>query len=220
MIKENVKMVLEELPENVTVVAAAKGQSIFQIEEATTAGIKVIGENYIREAEAKQKVIGNRVKWHLIGHLQKNKVKKAVKLFDMIETLDSIELAHILDEECKKINKIMPVLIEINSAGEQVKSGVLPEEAEDMVKEVLKLENLKTQGLMTMGPFMDEVEDVRPFFRKTCQLFDKIKNAYKEELNWVHLSMGMSHTYKIAIQEGANIVRIGTAIFGQRPIKK
>ncbi|MCQ9205773.1 MAG: YggS family pyridoxal phosphate-dependent enzyme [Omnitrophica bacterium] len=216
MIKENIANILEELPLGVDLVIAAKQRSLGEIEEAVSAGAKIIGENYVKEAKDKFDVIGNKTKWHLIGHLQKNKAKQAVKIFDMIETLDSLELAAVLDRECKKIDKIMPVLIEVNSACEPQKSGVLPEKIEDFLKETLKFSNLKPEGLMTMGPLLDNSEQVRPYFKSTKKLFNKIKTAYGNKLNWVYLSMGMSSSYRIALQEGANIVRVGTAIFGAR----
>lgn len=216
MIKENIANILEKLPLGVDLVIAAKQRSLGEIEEAVSAGAKIIGENYVKEAKDKFDVIGNKTKWHLIGHLQKNKAKQAVKIFDMIETLDSLELAVVLDRECKKIDKIMPVLIEVNSACEPQKSGVLPEKIEDFLKEILKFSNLKPEGLMTMGPLLDNAEQVRPYFKSTKKLFNKIKMAYGNKLNWVYLSMGMSSSYRIALQEGANIVRVGTAIFGAR----
>lgn len=216
MIKENIANILEKLPLGVDLVIAAKQRSLGEIEEAVSAGAKIIGENYVKEAKDKFDVIGNKTKWHLIGHLQKNKAKQAVKIFDMIETLDSLELAAVLDRECKKIDKIMPVLIEVNSACEPQKSGVLPEKIEDFLKEILKFSNLKPEGLMTMGPLLDNAEQVRPYFKSTKKLFNKIKMAYGNKLNWVYLSMGMSSSYRIALQEGANIVRVGTAIFGAR----
>ncbi len=133
----------------------------------------------------------------------------------MIETLDSYELAEVIDKECKRINKVMPVLIEVNSASETQKSGVLPEKVQELLNDIRKCKNLKPMGLMTMGPFLDDAEKTRPFFRDSKVLFDKIKKDYSGD-DWVYLSMGMSDSYKVAIEEGANIVRIGTKIFGQR----
>ena len=216
MIKENIQKILEELPEGVELVAAAKDRSTGEVEEAIEAGVRIIGENYLKEAQGKFTVLGNRAKWHFIGHLQKNKVKRAVKIFDMIETLDSLVLAEILDKECKKINKVMPVLIEVNSAGEAQKQGVLFEEVEVLLGEILQFDNLKPKGLMTMGPWLNNPQELRPFFKKTKDLFDTIKNNYGEKLEWTYLSMGMSTSYRIAIEEGANLVRVGTAIFGER----
>jgi hypothetical protein len=216
MIKENVKKILKDLPEGVKLVAATKKRTVAQIKEAIEAGIEIVGENYVKEAQSKFKIIGKNVKWHLIGHLQKNKVKKAVKIFDMIETLDSFELAQLIDKECRKINKIMPVLIEINIAKEPQKSGIFPQRLEELIEKIIHFKNLKLVGLMTMGPLLDDPQKIRPFFKKTKEIFDKIKNLYQDKLDFKYLSMGMSDTYKVAIQEGANIVRIGTAIFGPR----
>jgi pyridoxal phosphate enzyme (YggS family) len=216
MIKENLQKITAELSPEVELIVAAKGRSVSEIQEVIAAGVKIIGENYVKEAEVKFAVIGNSVKWHLIGHLQKNKAKLAVKIFDMIETLDSVELAAILDRECKKINKIMPVLIEVNSAQEPQKFGILPANTEGSLKEIIKFENLKPQGLMTMGPLANDPQSLRPFFRKTKEIFDKIKKSYGSKLDWKYLSMGMSDSYKVAIEEGANMVRIGAAIFGKR----
>jgi pyridoxal phosphate enzyme (YggS family) len=216
MIKENIETLLKQLPSDVQLVVATKARTTVQIEEAISAGITIVGENYVKEAQVKFNAIGKRVRWHLIGHLQKNKAKFAVKIFDMIETLDSAELAVALDKECKKINKVMPILIEVNSACEPQKAGVLPENVESVLKEILKFENLKPMGLMTMGPLLDEPEKIRPFFKETRELFDMIKATYGNSLDWQYLSMGMSDSYKIAIEEGANLVRVGTAIFGRR----
>ncbi len=154
--------------------------------------------------------------WHLIGHLQKNKVKKAVRLFDMIQTLDSIELAQLLDKECKRIGKIMPVLIEINIAKESAKAGIFPDDLDNLVKEILPLENLKVMGLMTMGPSVEHPHQLRPYFREIKKLFDGIKEEYPALSDFKYLSMGMSSSFKVAIEEGANMIRLGTVIFGPR----
>lgn len=216
MIRENIKTILSQLPQGVELVAATKERSGNEIKEALGAGVKIIGENYLREAEAKFELIGKKARWHLIGHLQRNKAKAAVKIFDLIETLDSVELAAILDKECKKINKVMPVLIEVNSASEPQKRGVLPDQVEVFLNQILGFSNLKLLGLMTMGPWSEDVETIRPYFSRTKELFDEMKTNYQEKLNFQYLSMGMSSSWRIAIEEGANIVRIGTAIFGER----
>ncbi|MFH1504056.1 MAG: YggS family pyridoxal phosphate-dependent enzyme [Candidatus Omnitrophota bacterium] len=216
MIKENVEEILKSLPAGVEIVAAAKERNTAEIEEAISAGVKTVGENYLKEAQSKFEIIGSKVKWHLIGHLQKNKVKLAAKIFDMVETLDSFELAVLLDKECKKINKIMPVLIEVNSASESQKKGILPENVEVFLEKILEFNNLKLVGLMTMGPWSNNPEDSRPCFKKVKELFDKIKNKYGSRLEWIYLSMGMSLSYKVAIEEGANVVRLGAIIFGKR----
>jgi len=216
MIRENAEYILKGLPANVTLVAATKQRSISQIEEAIVAGIKIIGENYIQEAEQKRNTIGNKVKWHLIGHLQSNKVKRAVTIFDMIESLDSLSLAAKLNKECEKMNKVMPVLIEVNIARETRKHGVLPEDVDKLVNALLEFENIRLSGLMTMGPFLENPQDLRPYFRKAKDIFERIKSLHKDNLDWHYLSMGMSDSYKIGIEEGANMIRVGTAIFGER----
>ncbi|MFQ6034037.1 MAG: YggS family pyridoxal phosphate-dependent enzyme [Candidatus Bipolaricaulia bacterium] len=214
MIAENVQRILKELPPGVTLVAAAKGRTPQEILEALAAGIEIIGENYVQEAEAAYAVVGKRARWHMIGHLQRNKVKRAVQLFDMIETVDSARLAAELERRCARIGRVMPILIEINSGREPQKSGVLPEEAEDLIREISQFEHLKIQGLMTMGPRTGDPEAARPYFRETKRLFDELKNLPNVELRY--LSMGMSNSYRVALEEGANIVRIGTKIFGER----
>ena len=212
MIKENVQKLFSELPGYVELVAAAKGRSAEEVLEAIDAGVKIVGENYIQEAEEKYNVIGKKAKWHCIGHLQKNKVKKAVKIFDMIETVDSLEIAEAIDKACAEAGKIMQVLIEINSALEKNKSGVLPEDAQGLIKNISALKNIKVSGLMTMGPILANQEDYRPYFRKTKDIFNRLRESF----NIKYLSMGMSDSYTIAIQEGANLVRIGAGIFGPR----
>jgi pyridoxal phosphate enzyme (YggS family) len=212
MIKQRVKEILAELPSHVQLIAATKGRNPSEILDAVEAGVSIIGENYVQEAEQKFAVIGNKVKWHLIGHLQKNKVKKAVRIFDLIETLDSLELAQLIDKECSHLGKVMPVFIEVNIAAESQKNGVMPEELEGFVKKVRKFKNIKLDGLMTMGPFLEDAELLRPYFSRARELF--VQN--KELVGWKSLSMGMSSSYKVAIEEGANIVRLGTIIFGER----
>jgi pyridoxal phosphate enzyme (YggS family) len=216
MIKENVKALLAELPKGVHLVGAAKTRTPEEIDEAVAAGLQIIGENYVQEAEKAFKVVGNRAKWHMIGHLQRNKAKKAVKVFDMIETVDSMKLAREIDKCCGKIGKIMPVLIEINSGEETQKAGVLPDEAIALIKEMSTLEYIKIMGLMTMGPFTGDPEEARPFFVKTKEIFQKLKEMNLPNVEMRYLSMGMSNSYRVALEEGANMVRIGTKIFGER----
>ena len=220
MIKQNVVQILSELPNGVELVAAAKTRNPGEILQAIEAGIKIVGENYVQEAEPAYEVVGNRAKWHFIGHLQRNKVKKAVKLFDMIETVDSVEIAGEIDKRCAQIGKVMPVLIEINSGREEQKSGVFPEKAEQLVREISSLQNIRVKGLMTMGPRFGNPEDSRPCFVETKKIFDKLKNLNLPNVEMRYLSMGMTNSYKIAIDEGANIVRIGSKIFGERDYEK
>ncbi|NIM59068.1 MAG: YggS family pyridoxal phosphate-dependent enzyme [Candidatus Aminicenantes bacterium] len=216
MIEENVKKILQELPPGVELMAAAKARTPEEIMRAAQAGVKIVGENYLQEALAAFDVVGHRVKWHFIGHLQRNKVKKAVEIFDMIETVDSPELCEEIDKRCSQREKTMPVLIEINSGREEQKFGVFPEDAEDFIKEISGLKNIKIKGLMTMGPMFGDPEDARPYFVETNKLFDKIKALNLPRVEMKYLSMGMTNSYQVAIEEGANIVRIGTKIFGPR----
>jgi pyridoxal phosphate enzyme (YggS family) len=215
-IKENVSNVLESLPGGVILIAATKTRTPQEIGEAISGGVEIIGENYVQEAEQKYIVLKDKVSFHLVGHLQKNKVKKAVKIFDMVQTLDSYELAVLVARECEKIHKVMPVLIEINSAGESQKSGIDISQAEELVREVMKYPSLSLEGLMTMGPFSSDDETVRSAFHTTKGLFDRIGRDYPQLSNWQYLSMGMSDSYKTALSSGANMVRIGTLLFGPR----
>ncbi len=216
MIEENVKKILQELPPGVELMAAAKARTPEEIMQAAQAGVKIVGENYVQEALAAFNVVGHRVKWHFIGHLQKNKVKKAVEIFDMIETVDSPELSQEIDKRCSQRKRTMPVLIEINSGREKQKFGIFPEDAENFIKEISGLKNIKIEGFMTMGPMFGDSEDARPYFVETKKLFDRIKTLDLPGLEMKYLSMGMTNSYQVAIEEGANIVRIGTKIFGPR----
>ncbi len=220
MIKQNVKQILSELPNEVELVAAAKTRKPEEILEAVEAGIKIVGENYVQEAERAYEIVGNRAKWHFIGHLQRNKAKKAVKLFDMIETVDSVEIAEEINKRCAQIDKIISVLIEINSGREKQKSGVFPEKAGQLVREVSNLQNIRVKGLMTMGPRFGNPEDARPYFVETKKIFERIKKLTLPNVEMKYLSMGMTNSYKVALDEGANIVRIGSKIFGERDYKK
>jgi hypothetical protein len=215
-IRENVQQLLKELPGGVELVAAAKAKTAEEVLQAVDSGIKTIGENYVQETERTYPLIGSKAKWHMIGHLQKNKVKKAVRLFDMIETVDSVDIAREIDKRCAQIGKVMPVLVEINSGREKQKSGVLPENAEQLIKEISSLPNIKVMGLMTMGPRFGNPEDSRPYFITTRKIFDRIKALELPNVEMRYLSMGMTNSYPIALEEGANMVRIGTKIFGER----
>jgi len=217
MIKQNIQRILAELPDGVELVAAAKTRTPEEILEAVQAGVKIIGENYIQEARRAYEVVGKRAKWHFIGTLQKHNVrKKVVQMFDLIETIDSLEIAGEIDKKCTQIGKIMPILIEINSGREKQKSGVFPEDVEQLITGVSGLSNIKVMGLMTMGPRFGNPEEARPYFTATRKIFDKIKQLRLPNMDMRYLSMGMTNSYKIAIEEGANMVRIGTKIFGER----
>lgn len=216
MIKENVERVLRELPEGVQLVGAAKTRSPEEILEAVDAGLGIIGENYVQEAETAYEIIGSKVKWHMIGHLQTNKAKKAVRIFDMIETVDSLKLAMAIDKACRNIQKVMPVLVEINSGEEPQKAGVLPRDAVGLIREASGLEHIRIMGLMTMGPFSGDPEEARPYFKKTRETFETVKGMHIAAVQMKYLSMGMSNSYRVALEEGANMVRIGTLLFGER----
>jgi pyridoxal phosphate enzyme (YggS family) len=220
MIRENVKNILKELPDGIELVGAAKTRAPEEILEAVEGGLEIVGENYVQEAENAFKTVGGVAKWHMIGHLQTNKANKAVKIFDMIETVDSIKLAKAIDKACRNIDKIMQVLIEINSGEEQQKGGILPRNAISLVEEMSVLRNVRIMGLMTMGPFAGNPEDARPYFKKTKRLFEEIKALDLPGVEMKYLSMGMSNSYTVALEEGANMVRIGTKIFGKRKQSK
>jgi len=215
-IAANVKRILESLPPGVILVAAAKERTPEEVEEALQAGVTHVGHNYVQEAERMIPAIKGRVQWHMIGHLQKNKVKKAVRLFDMIETVDSWPLAELIDRRCAEIGKTMPVLVEVNIGREASKTGVLPEEVDDLVRRISTLLHIRVQGLMTMGPRFGDPEDARPYFRATKAAFDRLAKANIPNVEMRYLSMGMSNSYQVAIEEGANMVRLGTLLFGER----
>jgi PLP dependent protein len=215
-IRENVAKILKDLPEGVRLEAAAKTRGPEEILEAAAAGVKIIGENYVQEAERVKRAVGDKVEWHCIGHLQKNKVKKAAEIFDVIETVDSIDLAKEIDKRCGQTGKVMPVLIEINSGLEAGKAGAKPEEAKQLIKEISRLENIRVEGLMTMGPAVGQPEEARRYFKETKKLFEGIKALEITGAEMKYLSMGMTDSYRVAIEEGANIVRIGSGIFGKR----
>lgn len=216
VISDNVIRLLSTIPREVTVVAAAKAKTADEILEAIEAGISIIGENYLQESREILAQVGKRAQWHFIGRMQSNKVKHIVPLFDMIETVDSSDLARMIDQHARQHDKIMPVLIAVNSAQEPQKSGVLPDNVIPLMHQMSVLPNLRVLGLMTMGPFLEDPEGLRPYFRLTKALFDEIRTARIPNVEMRYLSMGMSDSYPIAIEEGANMVRIGTKIFGLR----
>jgi pyridoxal phosphate enzyme (YggS family) len=216
MIEQNVKKLLDELPPGVELVAAAKTRTPDEIREAIDAGVNIIGQNYVQEAQAAFRAIGHKARWHFIGHLQKNKAKKAIEIFDMIETVDSYGLAAELDKRSQARGKAMPILIEINSGREPQKYGVLPEDTEGLIRQIAPFDGIKIQGLMTMGPMFGDPEDARPYFKETKKTFEFIKSLGIPNVEMEYLSMGMTNSFRVAIEESANIIRIGTLIFGPR----
>ncbi len=218
-ITENIIRILKDIPENVSVVAAAKSRSLEEVRETIDAGITMIGENYMQDAKGIIEELKDRASWHFIGHVQKNKVKHIVPMFDMVETLDSKELALLINQTAEKLGRTMPVLIEVNSGREEQKAGAMPEEVGTLAEYISTLSNIRLNGLMTMGPFVDDPQELRPCFRLAKTLFDELKTRVLPDTEMKWLSMGMSDSYLIAIEEGANLVRIGTLIYGPRPPK-
>ncbi len=216
-IQTSVKTILAELPPSTRLLAAVKDRTPEEITLALGAGLTILGENYVQEAEAHINALGRVAEWHFIGHLQKNKVKKAVRLFDMIETVDSLELAAEISKRSIEIGKVMPVLIEVNIGREPNKSGALPETAPTLARNIAQLPGVSLRGLMTIEPASGNPENARPYFRELKVLFDAVIALGLNIPDFNILSMGMTHTYLIAVQEGATIVRVGTAIFGARP---
>jgi pyridoxal phosphate enzyme (YggS family) len=209
------RSILESLPPDVILVAAAKGRTTVQVEAAIEAGITHIGHNYIQEALPMIETLGDLATRHMIGHLQRNKADKAIQHFDIIETLDSPRLARELERRCKKVNKVIPVLIEINSGRESSKTGILPGKIDEYVQQLPRFQHIRVEGLMTMGPRFGDPEDSRPYFQATREAFERLAKLDLPNVSMRYLSMGMSNSYHIAIEEGANIVRIGTKIFGE-----
>ena len=227
-ITANYQKIRSEIPSNVRIIAAAKTRTTREIEEIIDAGITDIGENYVQEAEDVIKSLEpakvKKINWHMIGHLQKNKINKAIPIFDLIQTVDSLKLAQEIDKRVRKSGKeFISVLLEINIGSEFSKYGIRPAEHQDfetymeeLAMEVSLLPHIRLEGLMTMGPLTGDPENVRPYFKNVKKIFDNLTRLDLNRVNMKYLSMGMTNSYKVAIEEGANVVRIGTAIFGPR----
>ena len=226
-VKDNIRKVKERINsaalradrnvEEITLVAVSKRFPNEAIEAAVKFGITDIGESRIQESEPKIGELGNIARWHLIGHLQTNKAKKAVQLFDLIQSLDSIKLAAELNQYAASIDKKMDCLLEINSSGEKTKFGIQPSETLSEIDKIMQLKNIILRGLMTIGPLSSENKIVRRAFAETRELFYKCRDIASD--SFTILSMGMSSDFEMAIEEGSNMIRVGTAIFGQRPAK-
>lgn len=212
-IQVNAERLLKEMPTHVTLLAATKTRNLAEIQAAWGGGIRCFGYNYVQEAQGMIPQVDFKAEWHLIGHLQRNKAAQAVGLFDMIETVDSLRLAQELEKRCAQQDKLLTVLIEINSGREENKDGVLPDEALALAEAIGGMTHLRLEGCMTMGPLTGEADLARPYFHTTREIFDQFKRQFPL-VKW--LSMGMSHSYQVAIEEGANLVRIGTLLFGPR----
>lgn len=200
----------------ITLVAVSKGKPVEVIKEAIAAGITHFGENRVQEAQAKIPLIQEQIEWHLVGTLQTNKVKKALELFQIIESVDSLYLAQEIQRRCEQVDKTIPVLVEVNTSNEPTKHGVQPEGLFDLIKMVLELPRLKLLGLMTIGPgwAIQDPEASRPCFRLLASLAEQARQKFGIPL--YYLSMGMSSDFEVGVEEGATIVRVGTALFGPR----
>jgi len=227
-IEQNIKTLMKKVAfsaekagksqKDIKIVAVSKTFGVEDIKEALRYGIKIIGENKVQEAEDKFSKIENNFEKHLVGHLQTNKVKKAVRLFDMIQSLDSLKLAHQISKRAKEVGKVTDVLVEVNTSQEQTKFGLKPDEVSDFVRNISGLESLRVKGLMTIGLFTPDLNKVRPCFKLLKEIFEKIKKEKIPEIEMEYLSMGMTSDYQVAIEQGSNMIRIGTAIFGKREI--
>ena len=226
-ISTNYAKLREETPEDVNIVLSVKAKTLEEIEEAIDAGATDIGENYVQEAGSIYSLLrkkARKIRWHMIGPLQTNKINKALRTFDVIQTVDSLEKAVAIDKRVERARKqVIPVYIEINIGNEDSKAGIKPAEhepfeeyIEKLIRDVSELEHIRLEGLMTMGPRFGNPEEVRPYFKRTRRIFERIKGLDLPNVDMKYLSMGMTNSYKIAIEEGSNMIRIGTAIFGKR----
>lgn len=200
----------------ITVVAVSKTRPLSDIEAAVAAGMSHIGESKVQEAQGKFAGLTRSFRLHMIGHLQTNKVKAAVALFDLIESVDSLRLARAINDEAAQHNKVMPILLEVNCSREEQKYGLLPDETADVADEILNMKQLALSGLMTVAPFVDEEAPVCAAFAELRKLFDTIKAKHPEASAFTQLSMGMSDDWEIAVAEGSTMIRIGRALFGAR----
>ena len=226
-IDTNIQSVLKEIretarscgrnPDEVRLVGVSKKQPARAVTEAIRSGLAILGENYIQEAVDKIETIGpTRAVWHFIGHLQSNKAKPAVRYFDLIHTVDTLKLARAIHRQAEAMGKVQSVLIQVNISHEQTKSGTGPEAVADLAGGMAALPGLSVRGLMCMPPFFDDPERARPYFRALAGIRDAVAARNLPGVSMEHLSMGMSGDFKVAIQEGATLVRIGTALFGER----
>lgn len=222
MVKDNIIEILKRIslvcskinrdPNTITIVAVTKGRSLEQIKQVVQAGITDIGENKVQEALLKYRLLST-IKWHMVGHLQSNKAKDAVRIFDLIQSVDSLHLAAEINKHAAKINKIQDILIEIKASHEATKFGLNPDEAVKVIKEITEFKNINIKGLMTIAPIVDNPQKARPYFRMLKELRDKIVSLSTMDNELLTLSMGMTDDFEVAIEEGSNMVRLGRAIF-------
>ena len=206
----------ERDPGSIQVVAVSKTQPLSSIRDAIVAGVTHVGENRVQEATSKHNQLRDTVKWHLVGHLQTNKVKQALQIFDLIHSVDSVRLLAEINRRSARLCRQTKVLVEVNTSGEESKYGIKPDEALSFMERSSEHAHIRIEGLMTIGRFLPQAEAVRPSFAMLRQLQDKIREQHYPNVEMKYLSMGMTNDFEVAIEEGANIVRIGTAIFGKR----
>lgn len=204
-------------PAEVRLVAVSKTVGLEALRQAVAAGQRLFGENYLQEAQRKMAALGPEVEWHFIGHLQSNKAKGAVGRFALIHSLDRLSLAEALEKAAARLGVVHEVLVQVNLAGEASKSGVAPEAAADLLRELKRCSHLRVRGLMTLPPFFPDPEAVRPYFRALRELRDRLAAQGLSDTGLPELSMGMSSDFEVAVEEGATLIRVGTALFGPRP---
>lgn len=205
-------------PDQVRLVAVSKTVPLARLKEAMAAGQHLFGENYLQEAQPKIAALGEAARWHFVGHLQTKKARGVVGLFDLIHSVDRLKLAQALEQAAARLGRVQDILIQVNLAGEASKSGSAPEEVADLLKEIAKLSYLRVMGLMTMPPWFDDPERVRPYFRALRELRNRLEELHLSESGLPELSMGMTGDFEVAVEEGATLVRVGTAVFGERPM--
>jgi pyridoxal phosphate enzyme (YggS family) len=203
--------------EKIRLVAVSKTVGINRVRQAVEAGAKILGENYVQEAREKIEELGHAVAWHFIGHLQTNKAKVASRLFDFIHSVDSLKLAEELGREAFREKKVLPVLLQVNIAREETKFGAKEDETFQLLERISRVQGILVRGLMTMPPYFEDPEESRPYFRKLRELAETISRKKIPGILMEELSMGMSSDFEVAIEEGATMIRVGTAIFGPRP---
>ena len=202
--------------EEIRLVAVAKTGTVDRIKEAVAAGVDILGENYVQEAQSQYDSLGAQVQWHLIGHLQSNKTKIAVRLFDVFETVDRMKIISELQRQAHQVGKRVDIMIQVNLAGESTKSGTSPDQVLSLIEAAASCDNLRCVGLMTIPPYYDDPDRVRPAFAALRRLRDQLQVQCPQGVVLGELSMGMSGDFEVAIEEGATLVRIGTALFGPR----
>lgn len=228
-ISENLSLVRERIemaakrsgrdPEKIRLVVVSKTVEPERVQEAIEAGVKIFGENYVQEAQKKIEAVDRNVAWHFIGHLQTNKAKVAARLFDLIHSVDSLRLAQELNRQALQQGKVLPVLLQVNLGGETTKFGAQEKEIIQMAEKLSSWEGIIIKGLMTMPPYFENPEASRPYYRELRKLGERLAQQKISRISPEELSMGMSHDFEVAIEEGATLVRVGTAIFGPRPLK-